>query len=395
MKFTYEEAALASEHRIGLDIGGTLAKLAYVVCTSPGSPTPTSTEGASDEALIENTKPIKYTYDDKSYSICFKWFPTSQPDALIDFLKTLSLGSKSSLRVTGGGAHRFHDRLSRALNVRIIKCDEMHSVVRGMTLVATARGEALFYDLAKKKKVMREPADEIKTFPCLLVSIGSGVSILKVTGKDSFERVSGTCIGGGTVLGLAKLCFGAESFEEVVDLSERGSDKLDLKVKHLRGDTAGSSTLPPDTLASSFGRLYTDQFLSTQDSEITPADISRSAIQMVSYNIGYLALLVAKVHGLNRIFFGGKYINNHSFTMRTITQAVTFYSNYYKEPQYSGYDLVSSSEWEDPYSNRNDFEQSVAFLQRSNRRRPQEHCVEALFLRHDGYLGALGALLHP
>ena len=35
-------------------------------------------------------------------------------------------------------------------------------------------------------------------YPYLLVNIGSGVSICKVNSPDSFERVSGTSLGGGT-----------------------------------------------------------------------------------------------------------------------------------------------------------------------------------------------------
>eukprot|EP01057_Protomagalhaensia_wolfi_P004973 Protomagalhaensia_wolfi_Nauph_80__4972@NODE_524_length_2381_cov_11_054654_g390_i0_p1_GENE_NODE_524_length_2381_cov_11_054654_g390_i0NODE_524_length_2381_cov_11_054654_g390_i0_p1_ORF_typecomplete_len393_score70_56Fumble/PF03630_14/1e81Fumble/PF03630_14/0_013_NODE_524_length_2381_cov_11_054654_g390_i0901268 len=389
IRVTQEEAESLLRNRIGLDIGGTLAKIAHVTEDAADS-----TNGSQPDEF-ENTKPFRFIVGDVSYSIAFKYFPTSAPEDLIAFLSTLDL--KGGLRVSGGGAHKFHDLLSSSLKVEIIKCDEMKSVVRGMTFTVPLKGEAFLYDLAKKRKLMRDLTTESSVYPCILVSIGSGVSILKINAKNSFERVSGTCIGGGTVLGLAKLCFGAESFGEVVGLSEKGTDRLDLKVGHLRGDTAGSSTLPADTLASSFGRLYTDQHSDQMEfsPEITREDISRSAIQMVSYNIGYLALLVAKVHGVNRIFFGGKYINNHSFTMKTITQAVAFYSNYYRDPQFAGVDVMSSSEWEDAYSNRNDFEQSVAVLQRVNRRRPQSHCVEALFLRHDGYLGAMGALLHP
>ena len=42
-------------------------------------------------------------------------------------------------------------------------------------------------------------------FPYLLVNIGSGVSIIKVTGPNSFQRVSGTSVGGGTLWGLLSL----------------------------------------------------------------------------------------------------------------------------------------------------------------------------------------------
>ena len=41
---------------------------------------------------------------------------------------------------------------------------------------------------------------EADRFPYLLVNCGSGVSILKVTGPESFERVSGSPLGGGALL---------------------------------------------------------------------------------------------------------------------------------------------------------------------------------------------------
>ncbi|CDJ29246.1 uncharacterized protein EMH_0003380 [Eimeria mitis] len=89
-------------------------------------------------------------------------------------------------------------------------------------------------------------------YPFLVVNIGSGVSILKAKSASSFVRVTGTCIGGGTVLGLARLLFHAKSFRQVVRLSERGTDALDLKVADLCGDAAGSRCIAPDALASRY-----------------------------------------------------------------------------------------------------------------------------------------------
>lgn len=56
-------------------------------------------------------------------------------------------------------------------------------------------------------------------------------------------------------MGLARLLTGAKSFQEVVNLAEKGSTYLDLSVSDLCGDTAGSDTagsdfLPGETLAS-------------------------------------------------------------------------------------------------------------------------------------------------
>ncbi len=49
--------------------------------------------------------------------------------------------------------------------------------------------------------------------PKLLVSIGSGVSMIKVDDFNKFERVGGTMIGGGTLLGLANLMTGVRDFD--------------------------------------------------------------------------------------------------------------------------------------------------------------------------------------
>lgn len=51
------------------------------------------------------------------------------------------------------------------------------------------------------------------------MSIGSGVSIIKINNFDSYERVSGTMIGGGTLLGLANLLTGVNDFDRILELS--------------------------------------------------------------------------------------------------------------------------------------------------------------------------------
>ena len=59
-------------------------------------------------------------------------------------------------------------------------------------------------------------------FPCLLVNIGSGVSIVRVDEDGSFERVSGTSVGGGTLWGLLSLLTDANSFDGALSLPPRG-----------------------------------------------------------------------------------------------------------------------------------------------------------------------------
>jgi bifunctional damage-control phosphatase, subfamily II, fusion protein len=74
--------------------------------------------------------------------------------------------------------------------------------------------------------------------------------------------------------------------------------------------------------------------------------------RMVSYNIGHLAYLNAKRYGISRVFFGGFFTRGHLYTMNVISFAIRFWS---------------------------------------------KGEMSALFLRHEGFLGAMGAFLkgHP
>lgn len=87
--------------------------------------------------------------------------------------------------------------------------------------------------------------------------MGSGVSFIKFKGEDEHERVTGTCVGGGTFLGLANVITGINNFDELLDLSNQGDDKkVDLFVKDIYG---GQDTphiqLDSSSLAISFGKL--------------------------------------------------------------------------------------------------------------------------------------------
>ena len=70
--------------------------------------------------------------------------------------------------------------------------------------------------------------------------------------------------------------------------------------------------------------------------------------RMISYNIGQLAYMNAKRFSLKRVFFGGFFIRGHPYTMDTISFAIRFWSH---------------------------------------------GEINALFLRHEGFLGAVGAFL--
>lgn len=66
--------------------------------------------------------------------------------------------------------------------------------------------------------------DEADVYPYLLVNIGSGVSMVKVTGEGQFERVSGSSLGGGTFWGLCRLLTGLQDFDDMLQLSSTGDN---------------------------------------------------------------------------------------------------------------------------------------------------------------------------
>lgn len=79
-----------------------------------------------------------------------------------------------------------------------------------------------------------------------------------------------------------------------------------------------------------------------------PQDVALSWLKMVSYNTAQIAHLNACVHGLNHIYIGGIFIRDYPFTFANFSFAVNFWSG---------------------------------------------GKMKAMFLIHDGYLGAIGLSL--
>ncbi|KAK9165065.1 hypothetical protein Scep_000256 [Stephania cephalantha] len=132
--------------------------------------------------------------------------------------------------------------------------------------------------------------DQNDLFPYLLVNIGSGVSMIKVDGEGKFKRVSGTNVGGGTYWGLGKLLTKCKSFDELLELSQRGDNKVvDMLVGDIHGCMDYSEVgLSASTIASSFGKVI---FGDKELEDYSPEDISLSLLRMISSNIGQLSCI--------------------------------------------------------------------------------------------------------
>ena len=270
---------------------------------------------------------------------------------------------------TGGGAFKYYDEMKATLGVEVLREDEMECLIMGLDFFITEIPREVFTYSDTDPMHFEMPHTDI--YPYLLVNIGSGVSMVKVLGSRQFERIGGTSLGGGTLWGLLSLLTGASTFDEMLAMADRGDNTaVDMLVGDIYGTDYGRIGLKTTTIASSFGKVFKmkrqgesqaedgdglsngdgreKDGTSTPDRPFAPEDISRSLLYAVSNNIGQIAYLQSEKHNLERIYFGGSFIRGHRQTMNTLSFAIKFWSKGQKK---------------------------------------------AYFLRHEGYLGAVGAFL--
>lgn len=271
---------------------------------------------------------------------------------------------------TGGGAYKYNNKIKDALGVEVLREDEMECLALGLDFFLTEipREVFTFHRDDMTDPVHFVPQSPLSLYPYLLVNVGSGVSLIKCSGPSSFERVGGTALGGGSFWGLASLLTGTASFEEILMLADEGDNApVDLLVGDIYG-TEGYNKIGLDSsiIASSFGKVYAHIRDETDSPSVTTkskdphapphasshsppkkADVARSLLFAMSNNIGQIACLHAQLFDLPRIYFGGSFVR-HRQILSTLTFAIDFYSQGKKK---------------------------------------------AYFLRHNGFLGSVGAFL--
>ncbi|KAL9275545.1 Pantothenate kinase 2-like protein [Drosera capensis] len=345
---------------LALDIGGSLIKLVYFSRHEDKRVDDKRKKTVKQKFSIANGS--RRSYPILGGRLHFVKFETGKINECLDFIKSKQLHCDAGMnprrwtvdnppnenvvvKATGGGAYKFADLFKEKLGVSLDKEDEMDCLVAGANFLLKAIRHEAFTHMEGVKEFVQ--IDQNDLFPYLLVNIGSGVSIIKVDGDGKFQRVSGTNVGGGTYWGLGKLLTKCKSFDELLELSQRGDNgAIDMLVGDIYGGMDYSKIgLSASTIASSFGKAISE---SKELQDFRPEDISLSLLRMISYNIGQIAYLNALRFGLKRIFFGGFFIRGHAYTMDTISFAVHFWS---------------------------------------------KGDAKAMFLRHEGFLGALGAFM--
>uniref|UniRef100_A0A8C7Q4J8 4'-phosphopantetheine phosphatase n=1 Tax=Oncorhynchus mykiss TaxID=8022 RepID=A0A8C7Q4J8_ONCMY len=331
---------LENAKRFAIDIGGSLTKLAYYSTVQHKVAKVRSFDHtAKDDPLYEISM-----QEEILARLHFIKFENAYIETCLDFIKDHLVNTDTKvIKATGGGAHKFKDLIEKKLKLRVDKEDEMTCLIKGCNFVLRNIPHEAFVYVKHADSEFRFQNTHPDIFPYLLINIGSGVSIIKVESEDTFERVGGSSIGGGTFWGLGALLTKTKRFDELLQLASKGQHtSVDMLVKDIYGGSYVSLGLTGDLIASSFGKS------ATADKEFSKEDMAKSLLHMISNDIGQLACLYARLHNLTRVYFGGFFIRGHPVTMHTITYSINFFT---------------------------------------------KGEVQALFLRHEGYLGTIGAFL--
>ncbi|XP_041710373.2 pantothenate kinase 3 isoform X1 [Coregonus clupeaformis] len=349
----------------GMDIGGTLVKLVYFE--------PKDITAEEEQEEVENLKSIRrYLTSNTAYgktgirdvhlelkdlTMCgrtgnlhFIRFPTQDLPAFLQMARNKHFSSlHTTLCATGGGAYKFELDFRQMADLQLLKLDELDCLIRGVLYidsVVSSPSECYYYENpTDPEHCVQKPFTLENPYPVLLVNIGSGVSMLAVYSKNNYKRVTGTSLGGGTFLGLCCLLTGCSSFEEALQMASQGeSTRVDKLVRDIYGGDYERFGLPGWAVASSFGNMVCKE----KREAISKEDLARATLVSITNNIGSITRMVALNENIERVVFVGNFLRVNTLSMKLLAYAMDYWS---------------------------------------------KGQLKALFLRHEGYFGSVGALL--
>ncbi|MFX1445002.1 MAG: hypothetical protein ACFFHV_16440 [Promethearchaeota archaeon] len=249
------------KNAIGIDLGQTLTKIAYL-------------ENQNDLHLV-----ILSTQADF--------------DKINKFLESKQ-ESFEKYKFTGGRAFNIHEKFVKRIDSTLL--NEFQSNAKGI--------ESLF--MLTKKKVLPDS---------LIINIGTGTSVLLK--KQSFKHIGGSAIGGGFFMGFIKLLYNLDDFQKAIKLAETGDRyNIDLKVSDIYESKDNRINLIfREFTAASFGKIenYTNL------SDIKKKDVINSLICLIGENLGTMANLMAENYKINNLIFCGGFLRNNKILQRILS----------------------------------------------------------------------------
>jgi len=204
-----------------------------------------------------------------------------------------------TIGVTGGRYRNLPDTLD---GFRIIKVDEMQAVgLGGLALAGVATG--------------------------LVVSAGTGTAMVAARGED-VRHVTGSAVGGGTLLGLSRLILSMDDVIELDKLALAGdAAAVDIMLTEAVGGEIGR--LPADANAVNLGKL-------AQNIDFSREDLAAGLVRLVAQVIAVIAINAANAEKLDKIVMVGHLVDLESIR-REINLVGKFYDRELTIPDNPGF----------------------------------------------------------
>ncbi len=128
----------------------------------------------------------------------------------------------------------------------------------------------------------------------IIVSMGTGTSIVHAEKSVGVEYMGGTGVGGGTVMGLSKKLLGISDINSLIDVASEGDiENIDLRIRDITKKDIGLASY---MTAANFGKV---------SDMATKGDLALGIINMVFESVGMLAVFAARSKGIRDIVLTG------------------------------------------------------------------------------------------
>lgn len=242
--------------KIGIDAGGTLTKVAYL---------------------------------DEKNELVLNHFQSHDLQSVADFIEQYPTITK--IAMTGGRAEQLREFLTS--EAEIVYLVEFEATLIGVK-----------YLLQKEDHDFNE---------AIITNIGSGTSIHHMKG-DTYSRVGGTGIGGGTLVGLSGLLTNVYSYREMSNLAQQGTrSNIDLLVADIFQGQEVPVPLKPDLTASNFGKIGINP-----QQQYEKEDKLAAVAHLVGEVITTLSIQLAEQKGANHIVYIGTTLKDHEVLQQVI-----------------------------------------------------------------------------
>lgn len=222
----------------------------------------------------------------------------------------INLDDLSWLGVTGGRHRLLPERLG---NCDVISVNELTAIGRG--------GQA----------IAERDSDASSPETLLVVSAGSGTAMVRARGNEH-SHFTGTAVGGGTMLGLARLLIDTIDPREIDELAQRGNAiGVDLSLADVITGPIGS--LPAEATAVNFGRLSRDTFSPSR------ADLAAGIVTLVGQTIALIAVNAARAIQTDQVVVTGHMLDMVSIR-KVLAGVGALYGQTFILPEDAGYATV-------------------------------------------------------